>query len=377
MRILIAPDKFKGSLNGPEVAAAIALGLTAHDSGHETIQLPVADGGEGTAQALQSAMDGRWITTPVRGPLGQPVNADWCLGTDSSGRTVAALDMSSASGIALLDPAERDPWRASTWGTGELIAAAMAHQPDRIVVGVGGSATCDGGSGMATALGFHFLDSAGTELEVPAGLDQLSRIVAPDQDWPDLLVACDVNNPLLGDLGAIRVYGPQKGVAPDQLEHFESRLEQLARCVERDLRRDCADLPGAGAAGGLGYGLAAFCGARLESGFKLVAEAVDLAAAISRADLVIAAEGRLDRQSLMGKAPGGVANLARQAGVPAVAFCGSVVAEDLEALRAHFDLIVPLVDEITTLEEALAEPARLLEQKAATITQRLVALARG
>lgn len=362
MKILIAPDKFKGTLSGAEAARAIARGL----EGHELTLLPVADGGEGTAAALGTALGGRWIEVEVTGPLGAPVSAGFSLVADESGGGgLAVMEMSSASGLALLDGVELDPWAATTRGTGELILAARDAEVDRILIGIGGSATNDGGAGMAAALGFRFLDAGGEEIdEIPERCGEAVDIV-PDLalDLPAITVACDVVNPLLGKNGAIRTYGRQKGVSEAEIARHEERLTRFAAAVVEEVGADYREVPGAGAAGGLGFGLMSFCEAQLQPGFELVAEALGLAAAIAAADLVITGEGALDAQSLLGKAPAGVAAMARAAGVPVVAFCG--VLEDAEALRGRFDAILPLVDGEVGLAEAMAQPARVLQNKVA------------
>jgi len=362
MKILIAPDKFKGTLSGAEAASAIARGL----GGHELTLLPVADGGEGTAEVLGAALGGRWIDVEVTGPLGAPVRAGFSLVADASGGGgLAVMEMSSASGLALLDGVALDPWAASTRGTGELILAARDAQVDRILIGIGGSATNDGGAGMAAALGFRFLDATGEDIdEVPERCGEVADIV-PDLalDLPEITVACDVVNPLLGQNGATRVYGPQKGVGERDMARHEERMSCFAAVVAAEVGEDYREAPGAGAAGGLGFGLMSFCDAELRPGFDLVAEALGLAAAIAAADLVITGEGALDAQSLQGKAPAGVAAMARAAGVPVVAFCGSC--EDSPALRGRFDRVLPLVDGEVGLAAAMARPAEVLQNKVA------------
>jgi glycerate kinase len=361
MRILIAPDKFKGTLSGPEAAAAIAAAL----EGHELTILPVADGGEGTARAIGDSLGGRWIEVEVSGPLGAPVVAGFSLVVDESGGGLAVMEMSQASGLALLDDGELDPWAASTRGTGELLLAARECGVDRILIGIGGSATNDGGAGMAAALGFRFLDADGEEIdEIPERCGEAVDVV-PDLalDLPEITVACDVTNPLLGQNGATRIYGPQKGVTQADFERHEERLSKFADAVVTGFGRDVREEPGAGAAGGLGFGLMSFCDAELHSGFEVVADALGLAEAVAAADLVITGEGALDAQSLMGKAPAGVAALAREAGVPVVAFCG--ICEDEEALWEYFDGVFPMVDGEVDSSFSMAHPAQVLQNKVA------------
>lgn len=367
MRILIAPDKFKGTLSGAQAATAIAAAL----DGHEVTILPVADGGEGTARAIGDSLGGRWVEVEVSGPLGAPVRAGFSLVVDETGGGLAVMEMSQASGLALLDAGELDPWAASTRGTGELLLAARECGVDRILIGIGGSATNDGGAGMAAALGFLFLDADGEQIdEIPERSGEAVDIM-PDLalDLPEIIVACDVTNPLLGQDGATRIYGPQKGVAEEDFERYEERMSKFADAVATGLGRDPREEPGAGAAGGLGFGLMSFCEAELHPGFEVVAEAIGLAAAVAAADLVITGEGALDAQSLMGKAPAGVAALAREAGVPVVAFCG--ICEDEEALREHFDGVFPLVDGEVDSAQAMAHPAQVLQNKVAQCRQML------
>ena len=358
MRVLIAPDKFKGSLEAGAVAAIIAdvLGERYPDGVIE--RCPIADGGEGTARVLCAAMDGRWVTTPVKNALGDPVEAGFGLAI-AEGEMVALLDMSAACGLAMLPENARDPWRASTEGVGMLLKAAADAGAARIVLGIGGSATNDGGAGMAKALGFDFLDAAGQPVDaLPARLaDVVDVFDTLQRDLPEILVACDVTNPLLGPEGATRVYGPQKGVAPRDIPRHEARLARLVNLLDAEAD---ASRPGAGAAGGLGFGLMSFLGASLRPGFPLVAEVTGLRGRIEAADLVITGEGSLDAQTLMGKAPGGVAAMARAAGKPVIAFCG--VASGDAALAAHFDEIIPIRPEGMERAEAMARAAELLER---------------
>jgi glycerate kinase len=325
VKILVAPDSFKECLSASAVARAIAHGVRRVMPDAEVVELPVADGGEGTVDAMVAAAHGRLEHLDVMGPLGAPVRA--CYGwTDA---VTAVIEMAEASGLHLLPPEERDPLRATTYGTGQIIAHALDHGATTIIVGLGGSATNDGGAGMAQALGYCLLDAQGNPLE-PGGaaLRRLARIETGDRH-PRLAacsfrVACDVTNPLCGPNGASHIYGPQKGATSDTVEELEAALAHYATAVRRDMGVDVKDLPGAGAAGGLGGGLVAFCGATLESGFALVAETCGMARHIAEAGLIITGEGKLDRQSLSGKAPIGVARLARQAGVPVVAIAGCV-----------------------------------------------------
>ncbi len=326
MRVVIAPQEFKGSLTAVEAAAAIEQAIRAVLPDAEIDSAPVADGGPGTVEAIVHAAQGRTSIARVDGPLGSPVNARW--GRIDGGRC-AVIEMAAASGLTLLRSDELDPRRASTHGTGQLIKHALDAGVERILIGVGGSATNDGGAGMAEALGAICLDERGKRLP-PGGaaLADLARIEIDQLDPRlaeiEIRVLCDVQNPLLGAEGASAVYGPQKGADPACVAQLDRALANFAAILERDLDAHISDIPGAGAAGGLGAGLMAFCAATLQSGFAAVSEAVRLPERIAQADLVISGEGRLDTQSAYGKTVAGVALLARAANVPCLAVAGSI-----------------------------------------------------
>ncbi len=360
MRILIAPDKFKGTLTAREVSEIIAEGFV----GHECELKPVADGGEGTAKILSGSLGGETIEVKVMGPLGETVLAPIEVLFDKDGvPEIAFIEMSSASGLYLMGGEELVPWNATTYGTGELIIAARDIGVDRIILGIGGSATNDGGAGMAKALGVRFYDDVGHEIEeIPEKLADLDSIF-PDIaiDLPEITVASDVNNPLLGDNGATKVFGAQKGIRKGDIELHESRLKRFADVVEKELQISLRNDHGAGAAGGLGFGLMAFCDAKLEPGFELVANMTDLEASIRDCDLVITGEGSIDIQSLMGKAPNGVAKMAKKYGKPVIAFCG--VAETHEEIDKTFDRVFSLVDSNVSIQVAMEEPAKVLKNK--------------
>lgn len=366
MHILLAPDKFKGSLTGAEAAAAMEAGLRdswlAHERGPLTFErLPMADGGEGTAESIHDALGGEWVPVTVRDPMGRPVKSRYAL-VEQEGAWVAVFEMSAASGLWMVRPEDRDLPRASTFGTGELLRHALREGgAERVLIGIGGSATNDGGVGLAAALGFRFLDDAGADLEpVPANLDRLARILPPEPPLPGnvpITVACDVRNPLLGERGATRIYGPQKGLRDEaEWTRLEAGLTRLADVCAQTFGHDPRDVPGAGAAGGLGFGLMAFCRATLRPGFDLVAELLRLEEAIGRADLVFTGEGSLDAQTLEGKAPVGVAALARKHGRPVVAIGGRVALEDASA----FDAVAALPAGPMTMAESTAQAAELL-----------------
>jgi glycerate 2-kinase len=331
MRVLVAPDKFRGTLTAPQAAHAIETGWLRARPGDRVEALPMADGGEGTLDALVEALDGDTRTARVSGPLGDPVDAPFGLVRAEDGLT-AVVEMARASGLQLISEVRRDPMRASTRGTGELIVAALERQPDRVIVGIGGSATNDGGAGMAQALGGRMLDEEDEPIPPGgAGLLRLSRIDAsamhPAVRTVAFTVASDVDNPLTGPRGAAHVFGPQKGASPEDAVVLDRALAHLAAIVARDLGVDLRDAPGAGAAGGLGFGLMAFCGAKLRSGVEVVMDAVGFERQLAGADLVITGEGKLDEQSLHGKVPDGVLRAAREGGVRAAVLCGRAEVE--------------------------------------------------
>jgi len=360
MRVLVAPDKFRGTLTAHGAAEAIATGWRRVRPDDHLDPAPMADGGEGTMKVLVDALGGSTAHVRVHGPLGDELGAE--LGVAGAGeRRLAIVEMARASGLSLLAPERRDPLHATTRGTGELIRAALDRRPARVIVGLGGSATNDGGAGMAQALGVRMLDADGRELG-PGGaaLLELARIDATGLD-PRLrgvvcVAATDVDNPLTGATGASVVFGPQKGASPDDVRLLDRALAHLAAVVHRDLGVDLRDEPGAGAAGGLGFGLMAFLGARVRPGTEVVSEALDLSARVRAADIVITGEGKLDEQSLRGKVPAGVLRLAREHSVPAVILCGER-GSDLPSLPVP---VFSLVERFGR-DEALAAARRCLE----------------
>ncbi len=361
MNILLAPDKFKGSLPAAGVCEALALGWGRVDPEARFVRAPIADGGEGFAEALGLGLGGQWVALEAEDPLGRPVACRY--GWIESSAT-AVLEMSEASGLWRLAVSERNPARANTFGTGRLIRDAVERGAKRILVGLGGSATTDGGMGMASALGYRFLDTEGRELAAePAELGRVARVDASAAlRMPEVIAACDVRNSLLGERGTAAVFAPQKGADAAMVGFLEEGLRNFRGRVAEAFGRDDSEVAGAGAAGGLGFGLLAFCGAKLESGFDLVAGVLDLVAKIAEADLVLTGEGRLDGQSLEGKGPCGVGMLARRLGKPVIAFAGSVAEE--AAVLGAFDAVVPIVDRTMSLEEAMAGASGLLERAA-------------
>jgi len=325
MKVVVAPNSFKGSLSAAEAATAIARGVRAARPDAEVIEIPVADGGEGTVDALVSSRKGTYKKVEVEGPLGDPARARY--GLIESART-GVVELASASGLTLIPVERRDPRRASTYGFGQLLEAVRRQGVASIIAGIGGSATNDAGAGMAQALGYRLLDAGGHDLpRGGAALAHLERIDRSgfDQDWRSVrvMVACDVTNPLTGPQGATYVYGPQKGADPDAVRELDEALAHLAVVIERDLGKQVADIPGAGAAGGAGAGLVAFLDAKLVKGAPLVVDASGFDQALHGARLVITGEGRVDGQTAFGKAPGEVAKRAKSAGIPTLLLAGS------------------------------------------------------
>ncbi len=379
MKIVVAPQSLKGSLDAPEVGHSIEAGIRAVLPDAEVLVIPVADGGEGTVRALVAATGGTLRTATVTGPLGQAVQAEFGILGESaafSGRT-AVIEMAAASGLPLVPPERRDPRATTTRGTGELMRAALDLGCERILLGIGGSATNDGGAGMAQALGARLLDAAGTEL--PPGGAALARLAHIDVTGLDarlrqtqVLVACDVTNPLYGPEGASAVYGPQKGATPEMVQELDAALRHYAEVLRRDLGADVAQVPGAGAAGGLGAGLLAFARAQLTPGAPLILRALDFDAKLHGAALVITAEGRLDAQTAYGKAVGAVAAAAKRAGARTIALAGSLAADDATLAALGIAAALPIADGPLTLDESMARAAELL----ATATTRAMRLIR-
>jgi len=347
MKVVVAPNAFKGSLTAPEAAAAIARGVRQAMPDAEIVEVPVADGGDGTVEALVTARRGEFHDVEVEGPLGRPVTARY--GLIDAGRT-AVVELASASGLALISDDERDPRRASTFGFGQLLHAVRRLGVTAIVAGIGGSATNDGGAGMAQALGYRLVDAAAHDLpRGGAALARLEKIDATgfDSGWRSvaITVACDVTNPLTGPEGASAVYGPQKGADSRVVQELDRALGRLAAVIGRDLGKDVAGVPGAGAAGGAGAGLIAFLDASLVKGAPLVVEAAGLDKALAGANLVITGEGQVDSQTAFGKAPGEVAMRAQAAAVPVLMLAGSRGAGWEELTRIGVRSVFSLMDE--------------------------------
>jgi len=366
VRILVSPQEFKESLTARQAANAIAGGLQRALPDADLDLAPMADGGPGTVDVILSSRPGRLEKTTVQDPLGRPVQAAWAMLDDGP---TAVIEMAAASGLVLLKPEERDPRRASTYGTGQLIRAALDSGCRRLIVGVGGSATNDGGAGMAQALGARLLDAAGHDL-LPGGaaLVALDRIDVSGLDARlkrcEITAATDAVNPLCGPSGASVVYGPQKGATPQVAAELDAALHHYADIVLRDLRLDIASLPGAGAAGGLGGGLVAFLGARIASGAELVAEVIDLPRRIGLADVVFTGEGRLDAQTAYGKSVSVIARLAKDAARPVIALGGSVEVDASTVAASGINAVLPIAAEPMTEAEMFEQAASLLSDAA-------------
>lgn len=365
MRILIAPDKFKGSLTASEAAEAIYEGFFRVFPDAHYDRAPIADGGEGTASLFRETMQGEEVRVPVHDALGREISATYSWFPD---RQTAVIEMSEASGLWRLQTSEHDPLRASTFGTGELVAHALARGSKKILVALGGSATNDAGVGMAHALGWKFLDATENEMEPRGGNFSMIQRLIPPPPWAacEIIGLCDVTNPLLGVNGATRVFSPQKGATPDMIDTLELGLEHLADLCHTQLECDYRNIPGAGAAGGTGFGLLTFCGASLEPGFEAVAGLLGLSDRVLSADLILTGEGRLDGQSEHGKGPVALARIAREHGKPVLAFAGSI-----EGSPEVFDACIPIADGPLLMEESQSRAGELL-RSAAERTARLL-----
>lgn len=370
-KIVVAPDSFKESLAAGDVAEAIIAGLREIWPASEYLPVPMADGGEGTVDAVMQATGGTLRTVRVTGPMGERVAATYGVTADG---TTAVIEMAAASGLELVPLASRDPLVATSYGTGELLRAALDAGVRRCVLGIGGSATVDGGAGMLEALGTRLLDRTSQPISRGgAGLAAIDRLDLSALD-PRLAgcridVACDVDSPLLGPAGAAAVFGPQKGATPQMVEQLERGLANLARAIEAHLGVSIAATPGAGAAGGVGAALIACLGAKLQPGAGLIAELVGLDAAVRTADLVITGEGRMDAQTVRGKTPVGVAGIAKRYGVPVLALAGSLGAGWETVLTHGIDAVFPILPRPCTREEAFAGAAENLRATARGIAQ--------
>jgi glycerate 2-kinase len=366
MKIIIAPQSFKGSLKAPEAAAAMAEGVKAFDSNIETVLLPIADGGFGTVRALVQATGGKIISAVAHDPLGNKITAAWGISGDS---ITAFIEVAAASGLALEPENKLNPLQASTYGTGELILAALEHGCKKIIIGLGDSATTDGGAGIAQALGIKLLDDDGKE--IPPGGDGLALLKHIDMSGRNhlfkkckIMCACDVTNPLYGPQGAAYVYGPQKGASLEMVKKLDANLRNLAAVIKKDLCLDIADLPGAGAAGGIGAGLVAFLGASLQRGVDLICDSIGFNKYLENADLVLTGEGRIDYQTAFGKTVAGIAGRAKAAGVPVIAVCGEIGQGYGEVYKHGVSSVMSILPRCMSREEAMREGANLLRDAA-------------
>ncbi|KJS83020.1 MAG: glycerate kinase [Peptococcaceae bacterium BICA1-8] len=372
-KIIIAPDSFKGSMSAKEVADAIERGIKGVLSDVEIVKIPMADGGEGTVETLVDATMGKIVTINVLDPLGN--DAEAYFGILGDGRT-AVIEMALASGLTMVPSSKRNPLITTTYGTGQLIKAALDHGCQEFIIGIGGSATNDGGVGMAQALGVSFLDQEGQEIGFGGGsLSAIKEIKIKELD-PRLnkcifKVACDVDNPLCGLKGASHIFGPQKGADSYMIKILDENLAHLAEIIKRDIGVDVKNEPGAGAAGGLGAGLMAFCNASLQRGIELVIEATKLEEKVIGADLVITGEGQIDFQTVHGKTPYGVAQIAKKYKIPVVALVGTI-GTGVEVLYMEgINAIFSIVEGPMTLEECMKNGSELAERTAGNVVRAL------
>jgi glycerate kinase len=379
MRIIVAPNAFKGSLTAVDAAMAMRKGILAVIPDCHVVCVPVADGGDGLTEVMAQALSGTLIEMTVLGPRLDPLPSLFCL---AEAQGVAVIEMARASGLALLPRSRQDPTKTSTYGTGQLLRAALDKGVRRLIVGLGGSATCDGGIGMASALGYTFLDKEGAEL-VPIG-SSLRLIHAIDRSTVDNRLGavvvegvCDVTNPLIGPHGASFVYSSQKGASPEQIKELDAGLENLSRVIDREMGIDIRYMPGAGAAGGLGGGLHAFLGAELRKGIDLVIDIVNLKEKIRGADLVLTAEGRIDFQTKYDKAPAGVARAAQEAGVPCIAVCGGVGERIDELYESGISAVFSICTGPQSLESAMQGGFDLLSHTVEQVVRTFLAGRQG
>ena len=373
MKIVIAPDSYKESLSALEVASAIEAGFRDIFPDACYVKLPVADGGEGTVEAMVAATQGSIVRLAVTGPLGAEVDAFYGLSGDEH---TAFIEMAAASGLELVPAAQRDPLITTSYGTGELIKNALDRGVEHFIIGIGGSATNDGGAGMMQALGARLLDKQGEQIGFGGGtLPELDRIDISNLDHRiaqcRFEVACDVTNPLTGDQGASAIFGPQKGATPELVQQLDRALAHYAEIIHRDLDIDVLHIPGGGAAGGMGAALHAFCQAELRRGIEIVTEALGLAEQVKDATLVITGEGRIDSQTINGKVPIGVAKVAKRFNKPVIGIAGSLTA-DVGVVHQHgVDAVFSVLYSICSLEEALGNAGQNVRMTARNIAASL------
>ena len=375
MKAVIAIDSFKGSMDSIEAGEAAEKGIRRVFTDAETIVYPLADGGEGTVQALAKGLGGRLEKVKVTGPLGEPVICEYGIVEEKT----AIIEMAGAAGITLVQPELRNPLNTTTYGVGEVIKDAIGKGCRHFIIGIGGSATNDGGVGMLQALGAEFLDEGGKQVPFGArGVEKLAAIncehMLPELKDCDFRIACDVDNPLCGENGCSHIFGPQKGATPEMAEQMDQWMEKYAEITAEYFQNAGtgtnynSDYPGCGAAGGLGFAFRAFLHGKLEPGINIVLEEIGIESAIKAADIVITGEGRLDGQTVMGKAPIGIARLAKKYGKPVIAFSGAVTEDAAACNPAGIDAFFPILRQITTLEAAMS-PATAQRNMTATVEQ--------
>ena len=362
MRILIAPDSFKESLSSIEVTKYLKEGLIQANPDFLINSLPLADGGEGTVNSLVEATDGKIYNKKVIGPLGEPVEAFYGILGD---KKTAVIEMAAASGLPLVPENKRDPLKTTTYGTGQLIKAALAQGAQKIIIGIGGSATNDCGVGMAQALGAKFLDNSGKEVAYGGQyLREIEKIDLSGLEFNpaevEIEVACDVDNPLFGPDGAAYVYALQKGALKEDVQLLDKGLKHVSKIIKKDLDKEVAEIPGSGAAGGLGAGLLAFLEAELRSGIELVMEASKIEEKLKKVDLVITGEGKIDGQTISGKTPVGVAKKAKKEGLPVIGVGGTIANDAANIYDYGVDFLYSVIDKPMTLSEAVEDADELL-----------------
>jgi len=364
MKIVVAPDSFKGSLTAVEVSDAIEQGVREIFPEAEVVKIPMADGGDGTVQCLVNATGGKILREKVTGPLGDEVLASYGILGD---KKTAVIEMAEASGLTLVPENKRNPLITTTYGTGQLIKAALDQECRKMIIGIGGSATNDGGAGMVQALGVKLLDKNGEEIGFGGG--ELKKVFRIDTKYLNnhlsetkVLIASDVSNPLCGSKGASRIYGPQKGATPEIIEELDESLAHFAEIIKRDLHKHIKDIPGAGAAGGLGASLMAFLNAELRPGIEIIIEIVKLEQAIKDADLVITGEGKIDSQTIYGKAPIGVARIAKKYNIPVIAVA-AIISDDADIVHQHgIDNLIKVSEPPMSLAEPKSKKVRLVKR---------------
>ncbi len=364
MKIVVAPDSFKGSLTAVEVSDAIEQGVREIFPEAEIVKIPMADGGDGTVQCLINATGGEILREKVTGPLGDEVLASYGILGD---KKTAVIEMAEASGLTLIPENKRNPLVTTTYGTGQLIKAALDQGCRKMIIGIGGSATNDGGAGMVQALGVKLLDREGEEIGFGGG--ELKKVFRIDTKYLDnhlsetkVLIASDVSNPLCGSKGASRIYGPQKGATPEVIEELDESLAHFAEIIKRDLHKDIKDIPGAGAAGGLGASLMAFLDAELSPGIEIIIEIVKLEQAIKDADLVVTGEGKIDSQTIYGKAPIGVAKIAKKYNVPVIAVA-AIIGDDADIVHQYgINALIKISEPPMSLAEPKSKKVQLIKR---------------